>query len=453
MKTAKMITTQNTLKKVHTILLLLLLCFSWQGMNPECKAATTVKPGMKTAPSKTKTITKPKNTAQIMVPFSKAQPKIESALAQVKGQHQRVIEAYQINRFRENTLRQLTANGMSLTVMPNAMKKIEDHKLNWDKDVTTFFTHQENALSDSLRVLAQKKMISQADINYLLQGVSIGQWRTSQLIKTLSQSVDIQARLAFVEKQIADVQANLKKASDWDKQHLTAQLAQFKQQEKTLKFSWDRTTARQKDLTEKPVFTALGLSPRLTLSKEDIQWGVIFQSAIDQQKTQKRLQEIASKTLETLKQKEFAYDKIRLSLDEQEKALLKQLDINPLSVPSNKSEDKTLQNKWEALTGEILTAKKITQPKTDVSGPDPFAQFDQWEKLNQQIRPNQLQDQVAQGETELQRLEQMEANLLELTAHKNTLRLELEGIQQTLQQLREQEQGIPDDPTLILFIR
>jgi DNA-directed RNA polymerase subunit H (RpoH/RPB5) len=157
--------------------------------------------------------------------------------------------------------------------------------------------------------------------------------------------------------------------------------------------------------------------------------------------------------LETLKQKEFAYDKIRLSLDEQEKALLKQLDINPLSVPSNKSEDKTLQNKWEALTGEILTAKKITQPKTDVSGPDPFAQFDQWEKLNQQIRPNQLQDQVAQGETELQRLEQMEANLLELTAHKNTLRLELEGIQQTLQQLREQEQGIPDDPTLILFIR
>jgi hypothetical protein len=93
---------------------------------------------------------------------------------------------------------------------------------------------------------------------------------------------------------------------------------------------------------------------------------------------------------------------------------------------------------------EILASKKYDKPVFDQ-----FEKFDQWEKLNQQIR----KDQVSEGTpSDLQGLQQMEADLLELTAQKNTLRLELEEMQQTLKQVREQEQAIPEDPTLLLFI-
>jgi hypothetical protein len=427
--------------KTSGFALLLILSLCLQGFTLECKAASSIKTASKAAPAKYKIMTKPKSTVQVMVPFSKAQPKLEKALNLVKDQHQRVMAAYQINRFRETMLRQLTTNGMSMEVMPNAMKKIEELKTNWDTGVAQFFTTQENALTQSMHILAQKKMVSEADLNYVSQGVSIGQWRISQLMKVLTQSVDAQARLSFVEQRITVLQDDLKKIPDWEKQQLTAKLTQFKQQEKDLKFSLERAKTRQKELTEKPVFTAFGVTPRQSLSKEDIQWGVIFQSAIEQQNTRKRLHESAGKTLDTLKQKELEYDKIKQALDEQEKALIKKLST-PLNL--NKTVQKEVQGKWDAMAEEILASKKSDKPVFDQ-----FEKFDQWEKLNQQIR----QEQVSEGTpSDLQGLQQMEADLLELTAQKNTLRLELEEMQQTLKQVRDQEQAIPEDPTLLLFI-
>ena len=434
------------LTPVFGLLLLLSLCL--QGFTLECNAASSVKAASKTALAKTKTkiMTKPKSTVQVMVSFAKAQSRLDKELNQVKAQHQRLLAAYQINRFRENMLRQLTANGMSKEVMPNAMSKIEALKTDWDGDVAKLFTDQENALTHSMQILAQKKMVSESDLKYLSQGVSIGQWRISQLMKGLTQSVDAQARLSFVEQRITLLQDDLKKIPDWEKQQLTMQLTQLKQQEKESKFLLERGKKRQKELTEKPIFTALGVTPRQPLLKEDIQWGVIFQSAIEQQNTRKRLHETASKTLDALKQKELEYDKVRLALDLQEKDFIKKL-----SPPSNinNTTQKKIQDQWHAMAEEILAPKKSDKAVTDLSHLDQFAKFDQWEKLNQQIR----QDQVAEGGiSNLQGVQQMEVDLLELTAQKNTLRLELERMQQILQRLSQQERAIPEDPTLLLFI-